>query len=306
MQTPGELLSDDSKKCLLEVKKGKARKFVMIKDGVQIDRLVVFKAGNFEKVVRVAREDSVRGAAYWGTVRGDGVDIRFELARKHGFVTPPGSEIRLKEFLREAASLKFEPTYVIVDNLSSTDESDAQDGSPAEEEVSPAAATDDAVQESEEEKFIRLLKSILPHVKRALQADSPMRDELQRTVREAQEFGKKREFGPGIGALRSVGELTKKVLSASEPVKRDEKPASLADKLKAAQRLRREEWEVRLADMDDRFAAALAAQSSNSNKLQKVMAYAQNEARKQRFVKALVGLDRLERLMEESAATVSG
>src|SRR5262245_9745577 len=78
MQSDDERFSEESKKFLLEAKKGKPRKFVIIKNGVQIDRLVVFKTGTFEKAIRAARQDGGGGEVYYGMLQGDGTDIRFE------------------------------------------------------------------------------------------------------------------------------------------------------------------------------------------------------------------------------------
>lgn len=57
MQSDDEKFSEESKKFLLEAKKGKSRKFVMSKDGVQIDRLIIFKIGTFDHVIRKAKQD---------------------------------------------------------------------------------------------------------------------------------------------------------------------------------------------------------------------------------------------------------
>src|SRR5438105_5049701 len=127
MQSTGEQFSDESLKFLIEVKKGKSRKFVIFKEGVQIERLVIFKVGSFDRVIRMARQDGVRGDEYWGMLQGDGTDIRFELSRSDGFANPPGTDIRLKEFLREATGLKFEPTYVIVDKAARIEETERDD-----------------------------------------------------------------------------------------------------------------------------------------------------------------------------------
>ena len=84
------------------------------------------------------------GDMYWGTLEGDGTDIRFELSRADGFANPPGTDIRLKEFLREVAGLKFEPSYVIVDNLPPIDraDDDLEDDSVSRERLkAPASAS---------------------------------------------------------------------------------------------------------------------------------------------------------------------
>ena len=70
MQPANERFSEESRKFLLEVKKGKARKFVMFKDGVQIERLIVFKAGTFDRVIRMARQDgAARRDVFWNAAR---------------------------------------------------------------------------------------------------------------------------------------------------------------------------------------------------------------------------------------------
>src|SRR5438128_2469054 len=141
MQSTGERFSDESRKFLLEVKKGRTRKFVIFKEGVQIEQLVVFKAGSFDRVIRMARQDGVRGDEYWGMLQGDGTDIRFELSRSDGFANPPGTDIRLKEFLREATGLKFEPTYVIVDNAAPIEETQRDDEADDSECSGPDSST---------------------------------------------------------------------------------------------------------------------------------------------------------------------
>jgi hypothetical protein len=216
MQTSSDKIDDDSIKHLQDVKKGKARKFVMIKEGVQIDRLYVFKKGPFDRFVRKAKQDGVRGEAFWGVVRGDGNDIHFELSRTDGFENPPGKDIRLKEFLKEETQFKFEPDYVIVDELTAVDESDGEaDADAADANETQDAATAVATEDTGA-KFIDLLKKILPHVKRALAKPTSVSAELQSRVREAQDFGRQREFEQGLATLRIVGQLTKQALAESE------------------------------------------------------------------------------------------
>jgi hypothetical protein len=192
------------------VKKGKPRKFVMIKEGVQIDKLYIFKKGPFDRYVRLAKQEGIRGEAFWGVVRGDGVDIRFELSRADGFENPPGTAIRLKEFLKEETSYKFEPDYVIVDTLIPIEE--AADGDTSVEEGTVEAQ----VEEDAGPKFIDLLKKILSHVKRALAKPTSVSAELQSRVREAQELGRQRDFQQGLATLKIVGQLTKQALAESE------------------------------------------------------------------------------------------
>jgi hypothetical protein len=131
------------------------------------------------------------------------------LSRADGFENPPGKEIRLKEFLKEETSLKFEPSYVIVDTLTPVEEADGE--APAEEATAEAKVEEDAGP-----KFIDLLKKILPHVKRALAKPTSVSEELQSRVREAQDFGRQRDFQQGLATLKIVGQLTKQALAESE------------------------------------------------------------------------------------------
>jgi hypothetical protein len=355
-----EKIDEESKKALTEVKKGKARKFVIVKEGVQIDRLYVFKKGPYEKFVRQAKKDGIRGQAFWGVVRGDGLDIFFELSRAEGFEQPPGKDIRLKEFIKEETGFKFNPAYAIVDTLATVDETDEdespQDAQPGAEQAAEASAVTQA-QEEQGEKFTRLLKKILPHVKRALASSTSLGDELRSQVRQAQDLGRRREFEQGLTTLRTVGELAKKALAeaASTQSKPAANPATqfaerlqqLRGQLDAAQaqdtsvakeittrmrdaetlagrqkldrasaalpqieRLldraraetaRRQQWEERLAQLEPRYNGSLDAGSADTRALQAIMKYAKSQAERKQYVKALVGLDRLDPMLSASA-----
>jgi hypothetical protein len=312
MQSADERFSEESRKFLLDVKKGKSRKFVLVKDGVQIDRLIIFKRGTFDRVVRMARQDGAWGELFFGMLQGDGTDIRFELSRSDGFANPPGTEVRLKEFLREVTGLKFEPAYVIVDNRASADEADDDDE--ADRDADSSTAVESAVAETgssvapenTEDKFVRLLKAILPHVKQALAMPTSLTTEVQQAVREAQDFGRRRDFEPGMTALRRVGELTKQALAETEGRPATIEADSTANELATAQNSRRRKWEARLAKVEPTYRDAISRGASSADKLRKVMRYARNEARQQKFVKALVALDRLERLMGEYSPGAEG
>jgi hypothetical protein len=309
MQPSKDRVDDESKKFLGDVKKGKPRKFVLIKDGAEIDKLYVFKKGPFERYVKMARQQGVRGEAYWGIVLGNGLDIHFELSRSDGFSTPPGPNVKLKEFLKESTDFKFEPDYVIVDVSTPIDEGaemavagDAaavQQSGTAETEAQPESiAGEDAG-----EKFIRLLKSILPHVKRALATSTSLSDELQTSVRLAQELGRKRDFENGMVALRRVGALTKQALAETPtaPKAQSAAPDSLASRRKEAEEKRRQQWEQRIADVEPRYSEAVQGAGPDAGKMKIVMDYAQTQSKRKQFVKALVGLDRLERMLAESS-----
>ena len=299
MQQPSDRMDDESKKILLDVKKGKARKFVMIKDGVEIDKLYIFRKGPFDRFVRMAKQQGVRGEPFWGIVRGDGLDIRFELSRSDGFTGPPGTQIRLKEFLKETTGLKLEPDYVIVDAPTPIEE----DG--PEVATGEDADRDEAVPEEDPgEKFVRLLKLVLPHVKRALAVATSVSDELQTRVREAQDLGRRRDFEQGLATLRIVGQLAKQALAEAEtaPAAGREEPVAdpVASRIQEAETKRRHQWEERVAQIEPRYSEAVRAATDDTGKMRLVMDYAQTQAARKQFVKALVGLDRLERMLDGS------
>ncbi len=219
---------------------------------------------------------------------------------------PPCTDIRLKEFLRETTGLKFEPTSVIVDNRPSSDDFETDDEaettkqhSSSTDSSSSAAST--VASESDEEEFTRLLKSMLPQVKQALATASSVSDDLHSAVRDAQNFGKRREFAPGIVALRMAGQLAKQALDEADAATTAVTATDFPAPMKQVQQSRRQRWEARLADIQPRFNAAICGSTPGVEKLQKVMSYTLNVARQQQFTKALVGLERLERLLKETS-----
>ncbi len=280
MQSRAAKIDDMSKRFLEEVKKGRVRKFVMIKEGVQIDRLFVFKKGPVDRYIRIARQDGIRGEAFWGVIRGDGIDIRFELSRADGFTSPPGTEIRLKEFLKEAGGFKFEPSYALVDVLAVVEDRGDEDSATEDSIANSELLADQDASESSAEKFVRLLKAILPHVKRALSIDSSASEELRRKVREAQELGRLRQFDTGLATLQVVGTLTKRTLAGLETASN-----------------RRQLWQDGLARLEPIYQQHMNADAPNAEKLRVIMDYAKNQAEQHQFVKALVGLKRLEPLL---------
>jgi hypothetical protein len=290
MQPSSEKIDDESVKFLQDVKKGKARKFVMIKEGVQIDRLYIFKKGPFDRFVRKAKQEGVRGEAFWGVVRGDGLDIHFELSRADGFENPPGKAIRLKEFLKEETSFKFEPDYVIVETLTPVDEAEG-DATTEEDTSNESHLAEPGVVNADEEageKFIDLLKKILPHVKRALAKPTSVSEELQSRVREAQDLGRRREFQQGLATLRIVGQLTKQALAESEAAPAADGPArECVERSKTLRALAR-------ATGSDATSVAM--------EITRELEEADDFAQRNRFDRANLALERVERLIDLARA----
>lgn len=113
-KTTDSAIASDSVDCLDDVKKGKARKFVLISKGTKIVSLVVFKKGTFESGKKQAREAGT-GEICYGVVDGKGQDIRFVLSRSDGFVSAPVRSAVLKSFLAESAELSCKPYFEVVD-----------------------------------------------------------------------------------------------------------------------------------------------------------------------------------------------
>lgn len=109
-----EILNEESRKYLEDVRKGKPRKFVMICKGKDIVSMVIYKKGAVKSQVVRAKETG-KGAVYFGVVDGKGVNINFRLARADNFEEAPGKTIVLKQFLNDQTGDKFKPVYEIVD-----------------------------------------------------------------------------------------------------------------------------------------------------------------------------------------------
>jgi hypothetical protein len=60
---------------------------------------------------------------------------------------------------------------------------------------------------------------------------------------------------------------------------------------------RRREWEERIAQVEPRYADAIESAGADAGKLRIVMNYAQTQSKRRQYVKALVGLERLERML---------
>lgn len=109
-------ISSDSVSLLEDVKKGKPRKFAMICKGPAVISLVVYKKGSIENRKKEAKE-SGKGQFYFGVVDGQGMDIRFLLARADGFEKEPVKSTSLKTFLAESGGFKCKPYFEIVDTI---------------------------------------------------------------------------------------------------------------------------------------------------------------------------------------------
>jgi hypothetical protein len=161
----------DTMKYLEDVKRGKARRFVMIMKGEKIINLIVFKKGSLEKYRKEAKEEGA-GQFYHGIVDGKGMNIVFKLSTVDGFTEPPGKNLKLKMYLTEESGIRFKPTYEIVTELPEIseveDEADAVEG---EEAKTEEVTTTDPAQTA---KLLDALTKMTPLIKQAL-AVAPQR-----------------------------------------------------------------------------------------------------------------------------------
>ena len=73
-------IDNDSRDMLeSDVKKGKARKFILVCKGSQIRSLVVFKKGPYGPRINKTRKSGFRGEFYCGVITGKGVNVNLKL-----------------------------------------------------------------------------------------------------------------------------------------------------------------------------------------------------------------------------------
>lgn len=109
-----ESMSAESLEFLEQVRKGKARNFVMSVKGNKVRALLVKK-----KKVKERERKEMRGQGYqpvFGVVSGMGAKLTFSIARSDGFDEAPGrgKVEKLKKFLTEQTGKPFKPTWEVV------------------------------------------------------------------------------------------------------------------------------------------------------------------------------------------------
>ncbi len=195
-------MDTESKKFLEEVKKGKARKFVMICKGVKILSMFVYKKGTVEKYKKQAKQEG-KGQFYHGVVNGKGLEIAFNLSSSDGFDKPPGKELILKDFLKTEADMKFKPSYQIVTDLPEVDESD--DDVDSTGDTSPAESDSTATDSSLADQFKVRLTALVARLKAA--AGTPAGGEAKLKASEANVFARKEDFVQANALLDQADDL---------------------------------------------------------------------------------------------------
>lgn len=232
-QLPGT--DEQTVKVLSEAKKGKARKFAIIYKGASVLKLIAFKKGAFKAKINAAKKEGHKGKGCWGVVNGEGPALTFYLSTEDGFDRPPIKEMVLKKFLFEEAQLKLKVTFKIVANLPTVADSDDEDEEQEEQEEQEAAApateaetdSDDqedqddqsdqedvAVAEPDPTEFKQRLVAVMPDLKKALAAGSPLTGDLKKYADAAQKLAKAKQFDKGIEVLDKLEGLIEKALVA--------------------------------------------------------------------------------------------
>ena len=278
-------MDTESKKFLEEVKKGKARKFVMICKGVKILSMFVYKKGTVEKYKKQAKQEG-KGQFYHGVVNGKGLEIAFNLSSSDGFDKPPGKELILKDFLKTEADMKFKPSYQIVTDLPEVDESD--DDVDSTGDTSPAESDSTATDSSLADQFKVRLTALVARLKAA--AGTPAGGEAKLKASEANVFARKEDFVQANALLDQADDLLN---SASDTTSSSsETDTSLADQFK-----------VRLTALVAQLKAAAGTSAGGEAKLK--ASEANVFARKADFVQANALLDQADDLLNSAANSVT-
>jgi hypothetical protein len=227
-----------------DVKKGKARKFILIYKGAQIKTLIVFKKGPYQTRIQSARKDGFKGDAVCGVITGSGVGLTFQLAGNKQVADAMGVDAavddeptkptKLKDFLAEN-NLARKPEYKILHNVSElakpdTDDDAAAAAAGAAAAAAPAAVASTAAQQASSAapqqaapgvdgdgdaalaaKIKKLKESVLPRVKDAVAADPSQKEEITELLKAASTQEKDQLFGE---AFESLKKLTGKVKDA--------------------------------------------------------------------------------------------
>ena len=73
-------IDEDSKKLLDQVKKGKDLKFVLIAQGANVKKLIIYKTGSPSGKISEAKKDGHKGKAFWGEALGSGSKVVFQMS----------------------------------------------------------------------------------------------------------------------------------------------------------------------------------------------------------------------------------
>jgi hypothetical protein len=223
-----------------QVKKGKARKFVLICKGASIENLTVFKKGPYATRITQAKKAGFRGIAYCGVITGKGVNIDLQLPGNAAVSQAMGTEgnayddepckvAKLREFLAEAGDLKFKPTFSIITSVaqvvavSESDDEEADEAPAGEAPASeaPAAAAAPRVPTQDlaalKRKLTDSMKQLLPRMKQAITDHPDRKDELFAIANKFNSHLKNDELDAAKVLLLSYAKLLQQLAGAAGP-----------------------------------------------------------------------------------------
>lgn len=300
-------ISDDTKSMLEDhVKKGKARKFILITKGSSIKALIVFKKGPFGPKIIQAKKDGFRGEVTCGLITGKGVDLTFQLPgtpevseamRTEGNVTEdePCKLAKMRAFLKDEADLKFKPDFAViktVNDIARVSELDEDEEGETGTPDAPPPMTDQESQ-ARAQKLTEALERLKPLVDQAANARPNRQGELHTTIERIRGEIQSGQWDQAKQSLVDFAALLRTVGGGQGPAPEGEPPDRSA------------QFAARRDAIESQLAEAQSAAPEKGAKLDEVWRYANEQARSNDFDKALKALDRLSEVISKILKTDS-
>jgi hypothetical protein len=306
---------DDESREMLEsdVKKGKARKFILVCKGAQIRSLVVFKKGPYGPRINKTKKSGFRGEFYCGVVTGKGVNVNLQLpgnpavsaamnAEGNVYEDVPCKISKLRSFFAEEAELKFKPEITIVTSLSDISVVDEDDTSDSPTDAASAVAAADvngdaaagaaaaATDDFLKQKLQDALSKLTPHIKSAIAAAPNRKNELLQQaagIRSAIEDG---QLNDAKTELVAYGALLKQIAAGGSTDAVPAAPPVAPDQASG-------EYERRLKALMPGLKQALSAGGPLVSELKAKAEQAQSLHKRKLHDASLAALDGLEKLI---------
>lgn len=301
-------ISEDTKSMLEDhVKKGKARKFILICKGSAIQTLIVFKKGPFGPKIAKAKKDGFKGEAVCGVVEGKGINITFLLpgtAEVDGAMKTEGAIVeaepckisKLRQFFQEEGDLSFKPEFKIVtalgdlaglDELQDEDDESVQSESDVSSEVEeqPDSSTV-AVDPAQKQKLFEALNQLVPRIREAVAAAPDRREEILGQVAAIKEHLQNDRLADARQGILSCPPLIKEILEGAAAA-----PKSVGDPASS--------FKTRLAALVPQIKQAVGTTAGDEARLK--VSNAGIFARKNDYVQANALLDEAVRMLASAS-----
>jgi hypothetical protein len=291
-------VDSETKKYLEEVKKGKARKFVMICRGVKILSLVVYKKGSLERFKKQAKEEG-KGKFYHGVVDGKGLNIHFKLRRSDGYEKPPSKELILKDYLLSEADMRFKPVYEIVNELPDVDASDedvATIDTVVRDESHEHTSVDGPPTTDETAVIKRRLKALAPAIQQVRAQGGFLGQELDRCVKTLKDLRQRNELVKANAVLDRMEQLIDEASTKVDP--------ATAKPVDETQRADDERWQDLLAEIEPKYRKAISETLGKDEhkitaQMRVIFDFARDKAESDEFDNAINAIKRLTPLFEQ-------